>query len=152
VSPSRFVVCRRSGERLYKYSRLLSRTPFRLSPLVRVFIARTHSAHKTSRFSVGFLSRFGSSINPNSRHTEKLRRYSVSLFCVNRHWFRFNRVPDPPPRDRLGVTYLPSAFSLRSDAGYADLPLALLGSPVDIGAGSGKNMGHCLLARPRPRP
>ena len=53
----------------------------------------------------------------------------VSLFYV-RH--RFNRVPDPPPRDRLGVTYLPFAFS--SDAGYADLPLALLGAPVDIGA------------------
>ena len=32
----------------------------------------------------------------------------------------------------LGVTYLPSAFS--SDAGYADLPLALLGAPVSIGA------------------
>ena len=29
-------------------------------------------------------------------------------------------------------TYLPFAFS--SDAGYADLPLALLGAPVDIGA------------------
>jgi hypothetical protein len=48
----------------------------------------------------------------------------------NRH--RFNRVPDPPPRDRLGVTYLP--FTISSDAGYADLPLALLGAPVDIGA------------------
>ena len=33
---------------------------------------------------------------------------------------------------KLGVTYLPSAFS--SDAGYADLPLALLGAPVSIGA------------------
>ena len=33
---------------------------------------------------------------------------------------------------KLGVTYLPFAFS--SDAGYADLPLALLGAPVDIGA------------------
>ena len=32
----------------------------------------------------------------------------------------------------LGVTYLPPTFS--SDAGYADLPLALLGAPVDIGA------------------
>jgi hypothetical protein len=34
VSPSRFVVCRRSGDRraVYKYSRLLSRSPFRLSP------------------------------------------------------------------------------------------------------------------------
>jgi hypothetical protein len=30
----------------------------------------------------------------------------------------------------LGVTYLPSTFS--SDAGYADLPLALLGAPVSI--------------------
>ena len=32
----------------------------------------------------------------------------------------------------LGVTYLP--FTISSDAGYADLPLALLGAPVDIGA------------------
>ena len=52
---------------------------------------------------------------------------NVDSVCVcffvlcNRH--RFNRVPDPPPRDRLGVTYLPSTIS--SDAGYADLPLAL---------------------------
>ena len=30
------------------------------------------------------------------------------------------------------MTYLPSTIS--SDAGYADLPLALLGAPVDIGA------------------
>jgi hypothetical protein len=36
------------------------------------------------------------------------------------------------PRDGLGVTYLPFAFS--SDAGYADLPLALLRAPVSIGA------------------
>ena len=36
------------------------------------------------------------------------------------------------PRDRLGVTYLP--FTISSDSGYADLPLALLGAPVDIGA------------------
>ena len=48
----------------------------------------------------------------------------------NRHWF--NRVPGAPPRDGLGVTYLPSTIS--SDAGYADLPLALLGAPVSIGA------------------
>ena len=55
----------------------------------------------------------------------------VCFFVLcNRH--RFNRVPGAPPRDGLGVTYLPSAFS--SDAGYADLPLALLGAPVDIGA------------------
>ncbi len=32
----------------------------------------------------------------------------------------------------LGVTYLP--FTISSDAGYADLPLALLGAPVSIGA------------------
>ena len=32
----------------------------------------------------------------------------------------------------IGVTYLPATIS--SDAGYADLPLALLGAPVDIGA------------------
>jgi hypothetical protein len=30
----------------------------------------------------------------------------------------------------LGVTYLP--FTISSDAGYADLPLSLLGAPVDI--------------------
>jgi len=63
--------------------------------------------------------------------------FLVSCFlCVcffvlcNRH--RFNRVPDQPPRDRLGVTYLP--FTISSDAGYADLPLASLGAPVSIGA------------------
>ena len=49
--------------------------------------------------------------------------------------------------DELGVTYLPFAFS--SDPGYADLPLALLGAPVDIGALI-KNLGHGLLSRPRP--
>jgi len=32
----------------------------------------------------------------------------------------------------MGVTYLPSTIS--SDAGYADLPLPLLGVPVDIEA------------------
>ena len=32
----------------------------------------------------------------------------------------------------MGVTYLP--FTISSDAGYADLPLLLLGAPVDIGA------------------
>jgi hypothetical protein len=32
----------------------------------------------------------------------------------------------------LGVTYLP--FTISSDAGYADLTLALLGAPVSIGA------------------
>jgi hypothetical protein len=55
----------------------------------------------------------------------------VCFFVLcNRHWF--NRVPGAPPRDGLGVTYLPSTIS--SDAGYADLPLALLGAPVSIGA------------------
>ena len=49
----------------------------------------------------------------------------------NRHWF--NKAPGPDPRGtELGVAYLPSTIS--SDAGYADLPLALLGAPVDIGA------------------
>ena len=33
-------------------------------------------------------------------------------------------------RIEMGVTYLP--FTVSSDAGYADLPLALLGAPVDI--------------------
>ncbi len=47
------------------------------------------------------------------------RRGPLCFFVLcNRHLF--NRVPDPPPRDRLGVTYLPSTIS--SDAGYADLP------------------------------
>ncbi len=32
----------------------------------------------------------------------------------------------------LGVAYIP--LTVRSDAGYADLPLALLGAPVSIGA------------------
>ncbi len=30
----------------------------------------------------------------------------------------------------MGVTYLP--FTISSDAGYADLPLPLLGAPVSI--------------------
>ena len=38
---------------------------------------------------------------------------------INTH--TFNRVPGAPPRDGLGVTYLP--FTISSDAGYADLPL-----------------------------
>ena len=33
-------------------------------------------------------------------------------------------------RIEMGVTYLP--FTVSSDAGYADLPLALLGAPVSI--------------------
>ena len=44
-----------------------------------------------------------------------------------------------PRGTELGVTYLLSALS--SDAGYADLPLPLLGAPVDIGA----LVGHGLL-------
>ena len=35
-------------------------------------------------------------------------------------------------RIEMGVTYLP--FTVSSDAGYADLPLPLLGAPVDIEA------------------
>ena len=35
-------------------------------------------------------------------------------------------------RIEMGVTYLP--FTVSSDAGYADLPLPLLGAPVSIGA------------------
>ena len=53
--------------------------------------------------------------------------FVIGLAVINTH-----RIPGAPPRDGLGVTYLPSAFS--SDAGYADLPLALLGAPVSIGA------------------
>ena len=57
--------------------------------------------------------------------------YSVCFFVLcNRHWF--NKDPGPDPRGtEMGVTYLPSTIS--SDAGYADLPLPLLGAPVDIG-------------------
>ncbi len=61
-------------------------------------------------------------------------QYSVCVcFFVlcNRHWF--NKAPGPDPRGtEMGVTYLPSTIS--SDAGYADLPLPLLGAPVDIEA------------------
>jgi hypothetical protein len=54
----------------------------------------------------------------------------ISLFLCNRHWF--NKAPGPDPRGtELGVTYLPS--TINSDAGYADLPLPLLGAPVSIG-------------------
>jgi hypothetical protein len=58
----------------------------------------------------------------------------VSLFYVIDTGSLGSRVQSPgaPPRDGLGVTYLPSTIS--SDAGYADLPLTLLGAPVDIGA------------------
>jgi len=52
----------------------------------------------------------------------------VSLFYVIDTGSIGSRIP--PPRDRLGVTYLPFAFN--SDAGYADLPLSLLGAPVSI--------------------
>ena len=34
----------------------------------------------------------------------------------------------------MEVTYLPRAFAFSSDASYADLPLPLLGAPVDIEA------------------
>ena len=40
--------------------------------------------------------------------------------------------PGPGRVAGLGVTYLP--LTLSSDAGYADLLLALLGAPVDIGS------------------
>ena len=62
----------------------------------------------------------------------KRKEGSVCFFVLwNRHWV--NKAPGPDPRGtELGVTYLPSALS--SDAGYADLPLPLLGAPVDIGA------------------
>ena len=47
---------------------------------------------------------------------------TVCFFVLcNRH--RFNRIPGPPPRDGLGVTYLPTTLS--SDAGYARLPIRL---------------------------
>jgi hypothetical protein len=38
----------------------------------------------------------------------------------------------------MGVTYLPITIS--SDAGYADLPLPLLGAPVSIGARSSESV------------
>ena len=57
--------------------------------------------------------------------------FEIVLVCFfvlcNRHWF--NRVPGP---NRDGG-YL-STLRFCSDASYADLPLALLGAPVDIGA------------------
>ena len=58
--------------------------------------------------------------------------YCVCFFVLcNRHWF--NKAPGPDPRGtEMGVTYLPSTIS--SDAGYADLPLPLLGAPVSIEA------------------
>ena len=61
-----------------------------------------------------------------------LEHYLAVFFFISCNRHRFNRVPGAPPRDGLGVTYLPSTIS--SDAGYADLPLALLGAPVSIGA------------------
>ena len=56
---------------------------------------------------------------------------SVCFFVLcNRHWF--DKAPGPDPRGtELEVTYLPSAFN--SDASCADLPVPLLGAPVDIG-------------------
>jgi hypothetical protein len=59
--------------------------------------------------------------------------FSCVCFFVlcNRHWF--NKAPGPDPRGtEMGVTYLP--FTISSDAGYADLPLPLLGAPVSIEA------------------
>jgi len=56
------------------------------------------------------------------------RRQCVFL-CFNRHWFNKARILGGT---ELGVTYLPSTIS--SDAGYADLPLPLLGAPVSIEA------------------
>ncbi len=58
------------------------------------------------------------------------RNPCVCFFVLcNRHWF--NKDPGPDPRGtEMEVTYLPFAFS--SDANCADLPLPLLGAPVDI--------------------
>ena len=58
----------------------------------------------------------------------------VCFFVLcNRHSGWFNKTPGPDPRGtEMEVTYLPSAFS--SDSSYADLPLPLLGAPVDIEA------------------
>ena len=59
------------------------------------------------------------------------------------------RVPDPPPRhgDGLGVTYLPSAFQVSSDAAHSKAICrstpSLVGSPSRH-RGSGKNLGHGL--------
>ena len=57
---------------------------------------------------------------------------NLSYCPINRFLESVPTLTRAPPRDGLGVTYLPSTIS--SDAGYADLPLALLGAPVDIGA------------------
>ena len=56
----------------------------------------------------------------------------VCFFVLcNRHWF--NKAPGPDPRGtELEVAYL--HFTISSDAGYADLPLPLLGAPVSIEA------------------
>jgi hypothetical protein len=60
---------------------------------------------------------------------EKIERKISRVVCFfvlcNRHWF--NRVPGP---NRDGG-YL-STLRFCSDASYADLPLALLGAPVNI--------------------
>jgi len=55
------------------------------------------------------------------------RRVCVSLFYVIDTGSIGSRA-----RIEMGVTYLP--FTVSSDAGYADLPLPLLGAPVDIEA------------------
>ncbi len=47
-------------------------------------------------------------------------------FCKNNKRLIINRVPDPPPRDRLGVTYLP--FTISSDS--VDQTLAMPIYPV----------------------
>ncbi len=73
----------------------------------------------------------------NKQSTESLMSAGIGCVCFkffvlcNRHWF--NKAPGPDPRGtEMGVTYLP--FTISSDAGYADLPLPLLGAPVSIEA------------------
>ena len=68
---------------------------------------------------------------PSKQKLEQIFQKLCFFVLCNRHWF--NKDPGPDPRGtELGVTYLPSTIS--SDAGYADLPLPLLGAPVDVGA------------------
>ncbi len=79
-----------------------------------------------SHVNMGFFSQHGilKKSHVNMQH--------LFLMVTAKYTLQSPKSKDPPPRGRLGVTYLP--FALISDAGYADLPLALLEAPVDIGA------------------
>ena len=57
----------------------------------------------------------------------------VSLFYVIDTGSISNKAPGPDPRGNRAGGYL-SPSTISSDAGYADLPLPLLGAPVSIEA------------------